>query len=91
MHAGHLRTRGHYSTRYDDDNVYCQCQICNYYGDPAALKAYYVSQYGQDAYDDLVRRSNQMDGRTVDDYVELIRAWKAELKERGDTYEWDAA
>ena len=91
MQAGHLRTRGHYSVRYDADNVFAQCRTCNYYGDPARLKEYYIGLYGEAAYDELVRRSNKLDRRTVDDYVELIRQWKAELKERGDWYEFDAA
>lgn len=82
--CGHFRRRWHQATRYLFSNCVVQCMICNNYGPEANLRAYMVKTYGEDAVDDLVRRSNQICTDRIEDYRELIREWKEELCERGD-------
>ena len=82
--CGHFRRRWHKTTRYVFTNCVVQCAICNNYGHEANLRAYMINTYGQEAVDDLIRRSNQICTDRIEDYIELIREWKEELCELGD-------
>lgn len=84
IQAGHFRRRWHMATRYDEMNVHPQCLQCNYYGDEAALREYMVRRYGEEAVEDLCRRSRELASERVEDYERLIERWKRELAERGD-------
>jgi 5-methylcytosine-specific restriction endonuclease McrA len=55
---GHLFTRQVLRTRWDLDNVFCQCRSCNlrheYY--PFPLTNYYLKNFGQKKYEELHKK-----------------------------------
>ena len=58
LQPGHLFSRVAYSTRWDLNNVFCQCQSCNFKHelDPYPLTNYYIKKFGKKAYDALHRK-----------------------------------
>ena len=58
LQPGHLFSRVAYSTRWDLNNVFCQCQSCNFKHemDPYPLTNYYIKKFGKKAYDSLHRK-----------------------------------
>lgn len=58
MHAGHLISRRHKLTRWDEDNVNAQCKNCNclHTHNEALYTAAYIKKYGQEKYLNLVSR-----------------------------------
>ena len=60
IQAGHLITRGKYSTRWDEDNVFAQCRSCNYRHEyqPEIYTSWYIEKFGENRYLDLVEKSN---------------------------------
>jgi len=55
---GHLFSRVAYSTRWDLENIYCQCLSCNlrHEYDPYPLTNYFIEIRGRKKLDDLHRR-----------------------------------
>lgn len=55
---GHLFSRIAYSTRWDLNNVYCQCSSCNFRheSDPYPLTNYFIEIWGRKKLDDLHRQ-----------------------------------
>lgn len=55
---GHLFSRVAYSTRWDLNNVFCQCAAENlrHEYDPYTFTTYFLNKFGQDAYDQLHRQ-----------------------------------
>ena len=62
-HAGHYYTRGARSDlRFNEDNVFAQCQNCNNYGDAETavrFKESVIKKIGQKKFDTLAHRSQQ--------------------------------
>ena len=58
LQPGHLFSRVAYSTRWDLNNVFCQCQSCNFKHemDPYPLTNYYIKNFGRKMYDYLHRQ-----------------------------------
>jgi hypothetical protein len=58
LQPGHLFSRVAYSTRWDLDNVFCQCRSCNFKHeyDPYPLTNYYITKFGKGRYDALHAR-----------------------------------
>ena len=71
--AGHLIKRGRGSTIFDETNVNQQCQNCNikHNNFPEFYTNWWIAKYGQEAYDDLVRRSWQIKDWTLEE-LQLI-------------------
>lgn len=55
LQPGHLFSRVAYSTRWDLNNVFCQCRNCNlrHEYDSFALAKYFKDKFGEEAYDAL--------------------------------------
>jgi len=58
LQPGHLFSRIAYSTRWDMENLYCQCRNCNlkHEYDPYPLMNYAIKKHGQKLIDELHRR-----------------------------------
>lgn len=74
LQAGHFMSRKHYSTRWDEENVQVQCVGCNVYR--------YGEQYkfglflGQEAADDLLIKSRQIQKFSDVELLEMIEYYK---------------
>ena len=57
LYCGHLFSRQAYSTRWSERNAFCQCDACNmrHEYDSYPLTAYFLNEYGREAYDALHR------------------------------------
>jgi hypothetical protein len=78
--AGHFR---HGKRDFDSMNVNCQCVTCNKWkhGNLGIYAVNLIKKYGQEAVDDLILRSNQVDKYTIGDYELMIEKFKSELAE----------
>jgi len=58
--CGHVFSRSSYSTRWDEQNAWCQCWGCNYKHefDPYPLTEYARKTLGQELYDEVHLRYN---------------------------------
>jgi hypothetical protein len=58
--CGHIFSRSAYSTRWDDENAFCQCWGCNYKHefDPYPLTEYARAVHGKKKYDAVHLRYN---------------------------------
>jgi hypothetical protein len=80
LQAGHLISRRYRSTRYDERNVYSQCAAHNrlHSHDAAPYTLWFLENYGQNAYRDLVARSRRLTKRpTRQEYTALIARYSA--------------
>lgn len=65
-HAGHFISRGVYSTRWDEENVSCQCAGCNLrqsHGDVEVINRYEKAlelKYGKGTVDRLLKKKHQV-------------------------------
>jgi len=63
---GHIFTRTNYSTRWDisiDGNCHCQCWKCNFFHsqrDNWKYYSWYIDKFGQEKFDILYQRHNQV-------------------------------
>lgn len=58
IQAGHFMSRKHYSTRWDEQNVFPQCVGCNVYKNGEQYK--YSLFLGSDLSEEMHRKSNQI-------------------------------
>ena len=76
-HAGHYISRGVYSTRWDEENVNCQCAGCNLRqsrGDAEIWHKYETElalKYGLDTVDRLIQKKHEV--------FKLNRVWLEEM------------
>lgn len=58
LQPGHLFSRVAYSTRWDLNNVFCQCRSCNFKHelDSYPLTNYFLKKFGRKSYDKLHRK-----------------------------------
>lgn len=79
---GHLFSRVAKSTRWDLDNVFCQCVHCNseHEKDPYPLTKYAVNLLGQDKVDEIHFKWNHIDKRNSDQLEDLYHKLEKELK-----------
>ena len=86
MQNGHFQSRKHTSTRWlhtkHITNCMPQCVKCNIYseGEKWIFGNKLVSEYGQDAVDELIRESNKSVKLSKGDLIELIEHYKESLK-----------
>lgn len=55
LNAGHLFSRRHYSTRWDEGNVFCQCYPCNFHHNlqPYLYYNWFIQKFGKEILDEL--------------------------------------
>lgn len=70
----HLITRAKYNTRWDTDNCFGSCAGCNYAHEynPHPATLYWIQKYSQQAYEDLVLKSNQIAKFSNEQLEEMI-------------------
>ena len=82
LHAGHVipgRTAG---ILFDEKGVNGQCRGCNQMGGRQAdYTLWYIDQFGQDAFEDLVRRKNKVHRWDVDTLEGLADHYKLKYEE----------
>lgn len=79
IQASHLLKRSYYDIRWDEKNVFAQCQHHNYNHDqgfrpsPQILTSYFLKKHGQIEYEDLVHRSKKVyTGREIRELAMII-------------------
>ncbi len=60
LQNGHLITRGKFATRWDEKNCKCQCSGCNkrHEFQPEIFTSMWIEENGIEAYQELVKKSN---------------------------------
>ena len=83
MQNGHFQSRRHTSTRWHLQNCKPQCVACNMYrqGEQYKFGNKLVSEYGQEAIDELIILSKSSVKYSRIELTELIKEYKAKLKE----------
>lgn len=73
--CGHVFPRYARSTRWDKGNAFCMCHACNqaHENDPQPYYKWYIENLGQEAFDAMRRKHNQICHFTVTDLEELLR------------------
>jgi hypothetical protein len=78
LQCGHLVTRGHQSTRFDEQNASCQCRGCNYNGGQHVKHAAAIdARYGAGTSEALHIKAMRRCSRTIADYLFLAKSYKA--------------
>jgi hypothetical protein len=82
IQAGHLISRRHLATRWDEENVYGQCRSHNYQHtfNPNLYISWYVKKYGSDQYENLIRRSREVFRPTKGFLLEKIQYFEERLR-----------
>ena len=83
LQNGHLITRGKYATRWEEENCYCQCAGCNLRHEfqPEIFTDWWISRHGEEAYHDLVRKSNTIRKFSTDEIEEIAAYYKQKRAE----------
>ena len=83
--CGHLFSRRHYSTRWDDGNCFQQCYPCNFKHNlqPSHYYNWYIEKFGKEKLDELHSKHQQTKKYTNVDLEELYE----EIKERYEELE----
>lgn len=83
MQNGHFQSRRHTSTRWHLQNCKPQCVACNMYrqGEQYKFGNKLVSEYGQEAIDELIILSKSSVKYSRIELAELIKEYKEKLKE----------
>lgn len=78
LQCGHLVTRGHQATRFDEKNASCQCRGCNYNGGQHVKHAAAIdARYGEGTSEALHTKAMRRCSRTLSDYLFLAKSYKA--------------
>ena len=77
LQCGHLVTRGHQSTRFDEQNASCQCRGCNYNGGQHVKHAAAIDlRYGAGTSEALHVKAMRRCSRTLADYQFIAKVYK---------------
>lgn len=77
LQNGHLVTRGHQSTRFDEQNCSAQCRGCNYNGGQHVKHAAAIdARYGAGTSDALHTKAKRRCSRTLGDYQFIANVYK---------------
>lgn len=84
MQAGHMvpRASGGLSLYFHEQNVHCQCYRCNINlgGNGAVYAKNFVTKYGQDDFDEIMRLKDQgYQKYTIQDYKDLAEEYKKKV------------
>lgn len=79
--CGHLFSRVNYSTRWDEDNSWCQCAGCNLRHEMEfePFRRVVEARIGKERYNSLWERHNQINKYKDFDLMELIDLFKAKI------------
>lgn len=79
MHAGHFISRTHTATMFDEMNCRAQCMNCNIwgYGNAGIFAQKLIKEHGQEAFDNLVKRSKELKQFDVKELEEIYERYKA--------------
>lgn len=83
MHGGHFIPRTYSATLFDEMNVHAQCYRCNIWlrGNAGEYATRIIQKYGQEKFDDLVRRSREIHKFTYSELEELYQIYRDKLKD----------
>jgi len=83
MHAGHFVSRVRSATMFDERNVHAQCYSCNIHkkGNGAEYAARIIERYGQDVFDELIRKSRETHKFTYQELEDIYQSSRARLKD----------
>lgn len=77
LQNGHLVTRGHQSTRFDEQNCSAQCRGCNYNGGQHVKHAAAIdARYGAGTSEALHTKAKRRCSRTLGDYQFIAKVYK---------------
>lgn len=81
--CGHVFTRKNLSTRWHEQNAFCQCARCNYMHELSAWPYYkwFIEKFGKDALDDMQRLHNTTKQMHRGDYEEQIAYYEGKIRE----------
>lgn len=81
--AGHYVSRANMATRFDEDNVHCECIMCNRFTENHldGFAKNLVAKIGQDKLEELIRRGHQTVKFSKSEIDEKIRYYKEKIKE----------
>lgn len=79
--CGHLFSRVNYSTRWDEDNAFCQCAGCNYRHEfePYPFFKFYIKKFGQKKLDEMDFKHRQVKKFSNSDLKDMIDLYKDKL------------
>jgi hypothetical protein len=88
LQCGHVFTRAYYSTRWDEENAFCQCASCNYRHefDPMPLYAVAKAKLGAEGFEALYRKARQTRKFYDDDLRGIIAEFKKKKEELSEKY-----
>ena len=100
LHASHLYSRRHASTRHYCANIFAHCFACHQYlgGNPVEFAAWARTQLGDTTFEEIRERHHRIVKRTKKEREEMYQHFKAQLEyvkrrqEEGKPYtivEWD--
>jgi len=78
IQAGHFMSRKHYSTRWDEDNVFAQCVGCNMFKQGEQYK--YSIFLGSELANELYLKSKETVKFSSQDLQDMIDDYQAKLK-----------
>lgn len=84
IQAGHFMSRKHYSTRWDEQNVFPQCVGCNVY--KAGQQYRYSLFLGNELSEEMYRKSNQIVKFSSFELEEMINKYQILVKELEKSY-----
>lgn len=79
---GHLLTRSHYSTRFDEDNCHAQCKSCNYKHEYEFIhmQMSVIAKIGQERYEQLYLKFRTLKKYKQFEMIELYEEIKNKIK-----------
>lgn len=84
VNAGHFyNANNHWNVRFDELNVHVQCEHCNTYlsGNLIEYRKNLLTKIGLQKFDELEERSKETRKFTKDELKEIIKTYKAKIKE----------
>tara|TARA_R110002020_G_scaffold5502_5_gene22839 strand:- start:1055 stop:1507 length:453 start_codon:yes stop_codon:yes gene_type:complete len=87
---GHLFSRRHYATRWDEDNCHQQCYPCNFKhnNDPYPYNSWFIEKYGKDKWDSLYimfRSPKKWYNFEIEELIEVYEKKYKELKDDNES------
>ncbi len=78
MHNGHFISRSHMAVRYDEMNCHAQCPGCNLFkaGNMGEYSLRLIKDFGQEAFEDLIKRGRGIKQFTTKELEDLIEVYK---------------
>lgn len=82
MQAGHYESRGHYATRWDEQNVHVQCVGCNVFkkGNYTEYARYMVRKYGDGILDEMASKARTLSKIPTVDLEAMIEDYSDRVK-----------